>query len=70
MKIKITKKCFAGTGESLMAGNEYEIHDRIAQKLIDRGYAEAVKKSAPKKTTRSVGLEKTDIQLETPESDD
>lgn len=53
-----------------MAGGEYEIHDRIAQKLIDRGYAEAVKKSAPKKTTRSVGLEKTDIQLETPESDD
>lgn len=70
MKIKIIKRCSAGTGQSLEAGSEYEIHDRIAEKLIDRGYAEAVKKSAPKKTTRSVGLEKTDIQLETPESDD
>ena len=70
MKIKIVNKCFVGTGGNLMAGEEHEVEDRIAEKLIDRGYAQAVKKAAPKKTTRSVGLKKSDIELNTPESDE
>jgi len=70
MKIKIVNKCFVGTGGNLMAGEEHEVEDRIAEKLIDRGYAQAVKKIAPKKTTRSVGLKKSDIELNTPESEE
>ena len=45
-----------------MAGEEHDLPDRTAQKLIARGYAEAAtapkpkatKPKAPKKTTRSV----------------
>ena len=44
MRIKVIQKCFAGTGENLMAGEEYEVMDRIGQKLIDRGYAEPADK--------------------------
>tara|TARA_R100000278_G_scaffold42664_1_gene37553 strand:- start:1982 stop:2197 length:216 start_codon:yes stop_codon:yes gene_type:complete len=71
MKIKVIQKCFAGTGENLMAGEEYEVMDRIGQKLIDRGYAEpADKPKPPKKSNRSVGLKTSDEELEKPESDD
>lgn len=68
MKIKILQKCFIGSGNNLMAGEEHEIEDRIAEKLIARGFAEAAtkKKTAPKKkkTTRAVET------LETPEDTD
>ena len=54
-----------------MAGEEYEVMDRIGQKLIDRGYAEpADKPKPPKKSNRSVGLKTSDEELEKPESDD
>ena len=77
MKVKILQKCFTGIGGNLMAGEEHDLPDRTAQKLMARGYAEAAtapkqkatKPKAPKKTTRSVGLKKSDVELTTPEDD-
>lgn len=77
MKVKILKKCTVGIGGNLHAGEEHDLPDRTAEKLIRRGYAEAAtapkpkatKPKAPKKTTRSVGLKKSDIELDTPEDD-
>lgn len=78
MKVKILQKCFTGIGGNMMTGEEHDLPERTAEKLIARGYAEAAgaskpkasKPKAPKKTTRSVGLEKSDVELSTPESDD
>lgn len=65
MKVKIIEKCFVGTGGNLEAGEEHDLEQRIAEKLIARGYAEEAgkKKAAPKKkkVTRAV------TSLETPE---
>lgn len=72
MKIKILQKCFTGTGGNMLAGEEHDIDPRIADKLIARGFAQPVKAAkpkAPKKTTRSVGLKKSDVQLDTPEDE-
>lgn len=76
MKVKILEKCFTGHGGNMMKGEEHDLPDRTAEKLINRGYAEAAsapkaapKAKAPKKTTRSVGLEKSETKLEKPESD-
>lgn len=55
MKVKILEKCFAGTGGNLMAGEEVDLADMIARKLIARGYAEEVKRRGrPPKTDRSI----------------
>ena len=40
MKIKILEKCYTGTVGNMYAGDEHDIDDRIAEKLIARGYAE------------------------------
>ena len=74
MKVKILEKCFTGFGGNMMKGEEHDLPDKTAEKLIKRGYAQAATapkaKSKPaKKTNRSVGLEKSDVKLETPESD-
>lgn len=77
MKVKILKKCTVGIGGNLHVGEEHDLPDRTAEKLIRRGYAEAAKApkpkatkpKAPKKTTRSVGLKNSDIELDTPEDD-
>jgi len=77
MKVKILQKCFTGVGGNLYAGEEHDLPDVTAEKLIKRGFAEAASKpkaapkpKAPKKTTRSVGLKKSEEKLETPESDE
>lgn len=48
MKIKILKKCFVD-GNNAFAGDEIEVNDRIADKLIKRGYAEKAKAAKKKK---------------------
>ena len=58
----------------MMAGEEHDLPDQTAEKLIKRGYAEAAtspktKAKTSKKSTRSVGLKKSEEKLETPESD-
>ena len=65
MKIKILTKSFIGTGANLFPGEEHDIDESIAEKLISRGLAEEVKKAKPKpkKTNRAVK------KLQTPEGD-
>lgn len=66
MKIKILQKCFAGEGGNMYPGEEHEISDRIAEKLISRGYAEEKKKGGrPKKTLEDRSYDAAEI--ETPE---
>lgn len=74
MKVKILQKCFTGFGGNMMVGEEHDLPDNTAEKLIRRGYAEAATAAKPKaktskKSTRSVGLKKSEEKLETPESD-
>ena len=64
MKIEILQKCFIGSGGNLMAGDVVDVEDRVANKLIDRGFAKKpTVKKAPKKTNRAVET------LETPEDE-
>ena len=77
MKVKILQKCFTGFGGNMMKGEEHDLPDNTAEKLIKRGYAEAAsapkaapKAKAPKKSNRSVGLKKSATKLEKPESDE
>ena len=67
MKIEIIKKCFNGTIGNMMAGQEYDVDKKIAEKLIDRGYAK--KASAKKKTVKLENRQMTDDEIETPEAE-
>jgi len=51
MKVQIINKCFTGDRGNMFPGEEHDVSDRIAEKLIARGYAEEVKKKSgrPKK---------------------
>lgn len=49
MKIKILEKCYIGTNGNMFAGEEHDIDDRIANKLIARGFAEEAKAKKTKK---------------------
>lgn len=64
MKIKILQKTFTGTGRNLEVGETLELDDRTANRLINAGFAEEVKRSAPKKTNRAV------FGVSTPEDED
>jgi len=64
MKIKILQKTFTGTGRNLEVGEKIEVDDRTANRLIRAGFAEEVKRSAPKKTNRAV------FDINTPEDED
>jgi len=68
MKIKILEKCYTGTVGNMFKGEEYDMDDRIAEKLIARGFAEPVKKAGRKKkqlTDRAVAAD----EIQTPEDD-
>ena len=72
MQIKILKRCFIGSGGNVTAGQEIDVHDVKALKLIKAGFAEPVKgkaKRAPKKSNRSVGLDNSPAQIETPSAE-
>jgi len=47
MKVIILQKCFTGAGGNRFAGEEVDLPERVAKKLILSGYAEE-KKAAPK----------------------
>jgi len=66
MKVSIIKKCFTGTVGNLMVGEEYDLHDNIAQKLIDRGYA---KKAVKKKTVKLDNRQMDGDDLSVPEAE-
>jgi hypothetical protein len=68
MKIKILEKCYTGTVGNMYAGDEHDIDDRIAEKLIARGYAEPAKKAGrPKKKLFDRAADAGEI--ETPEDE-
>jgi len=70
MRVKITEKCYTGTQGNMFAGEEHEIDDRIAEKLIARGYAEPVKEkkaAKPKKKLMDRAFGASD--LDTPEDE-
>ena len=72
MQIKISKRCFIGSGGNVTAGQEIDVPDAKAAKLIRAGFAEPVKskaKRAPKKSNRSVGLANSPAQIETPSAE-
>jgi|TARA_S200002703_G_scaffold23845_2_gene20728 hypothetical protein len=65
MKIKILEKCYVGTNGNMFAGEEHELDDRIASKLITRGFAEEAK---VKKTKKSI-INRAIKALDTPEDE-
>lgn len=65
MKIKILEKYYIGTNGNMFAGEEHDIDDRIANKLITRGFAEEAK---VKKTKKSI-INRAVKALETPEDE-
>lgn len=68
MKIKILEKCYTGTVGNMFAGEEHDMDDRIAEKLIARGYAEPAKKAGrPKKKLFDRAADAGEI--ETPEDE-
>jgi hypothetical protein len=70
MKVKITEKCYTGTQGNMFAGEEHDLDDKIAEKLIARGYAEAV--AAPKKAKKKFNLSNRAVDeadVATPEDD-
>lgn len=68
MKIKILEKCYTGTVGNMFAGEEHDMDDRIAEKLIARGFAEPAKKAGrPKKKLFDRAADAGEI--ETPEDE-
>ncbi len=65
MKIKILEKCYIGTNGNMFAGEEHDIDDRIASKLIIRGFAEEVKVKKAKKSIINRAIK----ALDTPEDE-
>lgn len=65
MKIKILEKCYIGTNGNMFAGEEHDIDDRIASKLITRGFAEEVKVKKAKKSIINRAIK----ALDTPEDE-
>ena len=64
MKIKILEKCYTGTQGNMFKGDEHDIDDNIAEKLIARGFADkAEAKKAKKLSNKSIK------KLETPEDE-
>jgi hypothetical protein len=68
MKIKIVKKCFVD-GNNAFAGDEIEVNDRIADKLIKRGYAEKAKAAKKKKGFNLSNRKVDETEIEVPEAE-
>jgi len=50
MKVKILEKCYTGTQGNMHKGEEYELDQKTAEKLIVRGLAEEAKEKKKKKS--------------------
>jgi hypothetical protein len=66
MKVKIIEKCYTGTQGNMHIGEEHDLDDRIANKLIARGYAEEAKEKKKKKKSF---INRAVKALETPEDE-
>lgn len=67
MKVKVLQKCFTGHNGNMFAGEEHEMPDRIAEKLIARGYVKAVAKR--KKMLDLTNRKVAEEEIETPEGE-
>ena len=55
MKVIILQKCFTGAGGNRFAGEEVDLPEKVAKKLILSGYAEEkVSAPKPKKSNRMI----------------
>jgi hypothetical protein len=70
MKVKILEKCYTGDRGNMFAGEEHDLHDGIAEKLISRGFAEAVTAKKTGRSKKKLEDRSFDIaDIETPEDD-
>lgn len=70
MKIVVKQKCFAGTGQNMMPGQEYDLPEGTAQRLIAAGVVEEVKaKRGRKPVNRAIGVGFGSAELTVPEED-
>ena len=69
MKIRFLEKTFVGTGGNVFPGDEREIEDGMAQRLIARGIAEEAKKRGRKKKMSLSDRAVASDDLEIPEAD-
>lgn len=65
MKVKILEKCYTGIKGNMYKGEEHDLEDRIANKLITRGFAEEAKEKKKKKSL----IDRAVKALETPEDE-
>jgi len=65
MKVKILDKCYTGINGNMFKGEEYDLDERIAEKLIARGMAEELKEKKKKKSIINRAVK----ALETPEDE-
>lgn len=63
MKIKFLEKTFIGTGGNIFSGEERDIEDALAQKLIDRGVAEEVKRARKKMKFSDRAVASDDLEI-------
>jgi len=65
MKVKILEKCYTGTQGNMHKGEEHELDQNTAEKLVARGFAEEVKEKKKKKSFINRAVK----ALETPEDE-
>ena len=63
MKIKFLEKTFIGTGGNIFTGEERDIEDALAQKLIARGVAEEVKRARKKMKLSDRAIDFDDLEI-------
>lgn len=63
MKIKFLEKTFIGTGGNIFTGEERDIEDVLAQKLIDRGVAKEVKRGRKKIKLADRAVASDDLEI-------
>lgn len=63
MKIKFLEKTFIGTGGNIFTGEERDIEDALAQKLIARGVAEEVKRARKKMKLSDRAVASDDLEI-------
>jgi hypothetical protein len=63
MKIKFLEKTFIGTGGNIFTGEERDIEDALAQKLIARGVAEEVKRARKKMKFADRAVDSDDLEI-------
>lgn len=63
MKIKFLEKTFIGTGGNIFTGEERDIEDALAQKLIARGVAEEVKRARKKMKFSDRAVDSDDLEI-------